>query len=62
MTFEIGDNVVDIRNINNVYDSESRRRRSGIIIAINSTIASVNINGTIEKIPLESLLYKRIIT
>ena len=62
MPFEIGDNVVDIRNINNVYDSESRRRRSGIIIAINSTIASVNINGTIEKIPLESLLYKRIIT
>ena len=62
MPFEIGDNVVDIRNINNVYDNESRRRRSGIIIAINSTIASVNINGTIEKIPLESLLYKRIIT
>lgn len=62
MPFEIGDNVVDIRNINNLYDSESRRRRSGIITAINSTIASVNIEGTIEEIPIEYLYYKRIIT
>jgi hypothetical protein len=62
MPFEIGDNVVDIRNINNLYDSESKRRRSGVITAINSTIAYVNINGTIEEIPVEYLLYKRIIT
>jgi hypothetical protein len=62
MPFEIGDDVVDIRNINNLYDNESRRRRSGTITAINSTVASVNINGTIEEIPIEHLHYKRIIT
>lgn len=62
MSFQVGDIVVDIRNINNIYDSESRRRRSGTIIAINSTVASVNINGTIEEIPVEYLYYKRIIT
>jgi hypothetical protein len=62
MPFEIGDDVVDIRNINNLYDNESRRRRSGTITAINSTVASVNINGTIEEIPIEHLYYKRIIT
>ena len=62
MPFVIGDIVVDIRNINNLYDSESKRRRSGVITAINSTIAYVNINGTIEEIPVEYLLYKRIIT
>jgi hypothetical protein len=62
MPFEIGDSVVDIRNINNLYDSENKRRRSGIITAINSTVASVNINGIIEEIPIEHLYYKRIIT
>ena len=62
MPFEIGDSVVDIRNINNLYDSETKRRRSGIITAINSTVASVNINGIIEEIPVEHLYYKRIIT
>jgi len=62
MPFEIGDSVVDIRNINNLYDSETKRRRSGIIIAVNSTVASVNINGIIEEIPIEHLHYKRIIT
>jgi hypothetical protein len=62
MPFEIGDSVVDIRNINSLYDSESKRRRSGIITAINSTVASVNINGIIEEIPIEHLYYKRIIT
>ena len=62
MPFAIGDMVIDIRNINDLGDSESKRRRSGVITAINSTIAFVNINGIIEKIPLESLLYKRIIT
>ena len=62
MPFEIGDSVVDIRNINNLYDNESKRRRSGIITAINSTVASVNINGIIEEIPIEHLHYKRIIT
>ena len=62
MPFEIGDSVVDIRNINNLYDTENKRRRSGIITAINNTIASVNINGIIEEIPVEHLYYKRIIT
>lgn len=62
MPFVIGDIVVDIRNINNLYDSESKRKRSGIITAINSTVASVNINGIIEEIPIEHLHYKRIIT
>ena len=62
MPFIVGDIVVDIRNINNLYDSESKRKRSGIITAINSTVASVNINGIIEEIPIEHLHYKRIIT
>ena len=62
MSFQVGDIVVDIRNINNIYDSESKRRRSGIITAINGTVASVNINGTIEEIPIEYLYYTRIIT
>jgi hypothetical protein len=62
MSFQVGDVVVDIRNINNLYDNESKRRRSGIITAINSTVASVNINGIIEEIPIEHLHYKRIIT
>ena len=62
MPFVIGDIVVDIRNINNLYDSESKRKRSGIITAINNAVASVNINGIIEEIPIEHLHYKRIIT
>jgi hypothetical protein len=62
MSFQVGDVVVDIRNINNLYDNESKRRRSGIITAVNSTVASVNINGIIEEIPIEHLHYKRIIT
>jgi len=62
MSFQVGDVVVDIRNINNLYDTESKRRRSGIITAVNSTVASVNINGIIEEIPIEHLHYKRIIT
>jgi len=62
MPFVVGDIVIDIRNINDLYDSESKRRRSGVITAINSTVASVDINGTIEEIPVEHLLYKRIIT
>jgi hypothetical protein len=62
MSFQVGDIVVDIRNINNLYDNESKRRRSGIITAVNSTVASVNINGIIEEIPIEHLHYKRIIT
>ena len=62
MPFVVGDLVIDIRNINDLYDSETKRRRSGVITAINNTVASVNINGTIEEISVEHLLYKRIIT
>lgn len=61
MPFDIGDNIVDIRNINE-FDVQNRYRRCGIIIAINSTLAHVNINGTIEEIPIEYLLYARIFT
>ncbi len=51
MPFVIGDIVIDIRNINDLGDSESKRRRFGVITAINSTVSSVKINGTIEEIP-----------
>ena len=61
MPFDIGDTVVDGRNINDL-DIHSRHRRSGVIIAINSVLAYVNINGTIEEIPVEYLLYKHILT
>ena len=60
MPFEIGDNVMDIRNINNL-DNESKRRRRGVITAINSTLASITINGTVEEIPVEHLIYTRLI-
>lgn len=63
MSFEIGDEVVDIRNINELYDTEDRRKRSGTITAINTTTAQVEmITGVTEEIPVEHLMYKRVIT
>ena len=54
MPLDIGDNVIDIRNINNL-DVTQQHTRSGVITAMNSVIAYVNINGTIEEIPIEYL-------
>lgn len=61
MSFDVSDIVVDIHDINDL-DNKNRRRRSGVITTINSIVAYVNINGTIEEIPVKHLLYKRIIT
>jgi hypothetical protein len=63
MSFNVGDDIVDIRGINGLEDSESRRKRSGTITAINSDIAQVKMmTGVIEEIPIEHLMYKRVIT
>ena len=65
MSFEIGDEVVDIRNINDFYDTEDRRKRSGTIIVINTALSSAQVEmatGVIEEIPIEHLMYKRVIT
>jgi hypothetical protein len=63
MSFNVGDDIVDIRGINGLEDSESRRKRSGTITAINSDIAQVKmVTGVIEEIPVEHLMYKRVIT
>ena len=63
MSFEIGDEVIDIRNINELYDTEDRRKRSGTIIVINTIVAQVEmVTGVIEEIPIEHLMYKHVIT
>jgi hypothetical protein len=61
MPYDIGDSVVDIRNINNL-DNQARRERRGLITALNITIAHVSINGTIQEIPIEYLMYARLLT
>jgi hypothetical protein len=63
MSFNVGDVIVDIRGINSLEDTESRRKRSGTIIAIIADIAKVEMaTGVIEEIPIEHLMYKRVIT
>ena len=56
MPFQVGDRVIDIRNINN-YDVMARQSRYGVITSINNTFASVTINGAVEEIPIEYLIY-----
>ena len=60
MPFDINDNIVDIRNINNL-DVTQKHTRCGLITAINSTFAYVNINNAIEEIPLEYIMYRTIL-
>jgi len=63
MSFNVGDVIVDIRGINSLEDTESRRKRSGTIIVINTVVAKVEmVTGVIEEIPIEHLMYKRVIT
>jgi hypothetical protein len=56
MPFQVGDRVVDIRNINN-YDVTARQLRYGVITSINNTFASVTINDVVQEIPIEYLIY-----
>lgn len=65
MSFNVGDDIVDIRGINGLEDSESRRKRSGTITAINTALSTAQVKmatGVIEEIPVEYLMYKRVIT
>lgn len=63
MSFNVGDVIIDIRGINSLEDTESRRKRSGTIIAMTADVAKVEMaTGVIEEIHVEYLMYKRVIT
>ena len=51
----IGDIVVDIKNINNLNISQIQNK-SGLITAINDTYAYVEINGQIQEILISELI------
>jgi len=52
---EIGDRVVDIKDINSLSTSEIRNK-AGVITAINNTHAHVEINGQPQEILLSELI------
>ena len=51
----IGDRVLDIKNINNLNISQIRNK-AGIITAINNERASVDFNGQIIELPVFELI------
>jgi hypothetical protein len=51
----IGDRVVDIKNINNLNTSEIKNK-AGVITEINDTNAHVEINGQTQEISVHELI------
>ena len=52
---EIGDRVVDIKNINSLSKTQIQNK-AGIITSINNTYASVEINGQTQEILVSELI------
>jgi len=52
---EIGDRVVDIKNINSLTKSEIQNK-AGVIKSINNTYAQVEINGQTQEILVSELI------
>ena len=52
---EIGDRVVDIKNINSLTKSEIQNK-AGVIKSINNTYAQIEINGQTQEILVSELI------